>query len=265
MDKLVIFNIIQLIIIAALLVLVKRTVKSESAKTALLLISAIVTILFHYSTFIYHLFTGGAAIEYLADTPNLILPIYPCNVVMWSCLILPFLRNKESGLALLFSDYIFWFGIFSTLVGMFANVDFINNPTLKDYEVTKSIVAHATLLFNLLLLPIFGRIRVNFWQNMKNMIISVICMYVIGLYCNLVFEVLVSYERAYDVNSMFIIHSPFEGLDFLTYPVIALVALFLYFLLFAVCDLVKYKKGERMFDRLSKSLRSKHGDSDNDV
>ena len=59
-----------------------------------------------------------------------------------------------------------WFGIFSRLVGMFANVDFINNPTLKDYEVTKSILAHATLLFNVLLLCVFGHIKVDLIKNM---------------------------------------------------------------------------------------------------
>ena len=174
---------------------------------------------------------------------------------MWSCLIIGFLKNKESKFYRLLADYIFWFGIFSTLIGMFANVDFIMNPTLADYDITKSIVAHATLLFNVLLLCLFGRIKVDFWQNMKHMIISVIGMYVIGLYCNLVFSVLVSSEAAYDVNSMFIIHSPFEGLDFLKYPIIAVVALVLYFILFTTLEIVKKKKGERWFDKFFSAIK----------
>ncbi len=250
MLTLTVFNIVLLIIIGALLYLVKRTVKTERAENILLLVSAVITVLFHYSTFIFHLLTGGEAIEYLRETPNLLLPIYPCNVVMWSCVILPFLKGDGSKARALISDYVFWFGIFSTLVGMFANVDFINNPTLRDYEITKSIVAHATLLFNVLLLPLFGRIRFDFLGNMKNMVISVLGMYVIGLYCNLVFEALVSYERAYDVNSMFLIHSPFEGLDFLRYPVIAAIALVLYAILFFTLDTLKRKRGERFIDRV---------------
>ncbi len=257
MLTLTIFNFILLLIITALLLLVKKTVKSSRAEQVLLLVSAIVTILFHYSTFIFRGITGNEALEYLSSNPNLILPIYPCNVVMWSCLIIGLMKDRDSKLARLLSDYIFWFGIFSTLVGMFANVDFIMNPTLKDYDITKSIVAHATLLLNVLLLPIFGRIRIDFWQNMKNMILSVIGMYAIGLYCNLVFRVLVSEERAYDVNSMFIIHSPFEGLEFLTYPIIAAVALILYFILFTVCDIIKHRKGERWFDRVRDALKKR--------
>ena len=262
MLKLIIFNFLLLIIVTALLFLVKRTVKTNRARKALLLISSIVTILFHYSTFIFRAITNNAPLEYLQSNPNLILPIYPCNVVMWSCLIIGVMKNQDSKPSRLLTDYIFWFGIFSTLVGMFANVDFIMNPTLADYDITKSIVAHATLLFNVLLLPLFGRIHIDFWQNMKHMILSVIGMYVIGLYCNLVFKALVSPEAAYDVNSMFIIHSPFEGLDFLKYPLIAVIALFLYFILFTVCDLIKNKKGERCFDRVRAALKARMSKTD---
>ena len=240
MIKLTVFNIFLLVAIAALLVIVKITVRTKKAQRILFLISAVVTILFHYSSFLILLFKGEGASDYLRSNPNLILPIYPCNVVMWSCLILPLLKEK-SKLGEILTDYIFWFGIFSTLVGMFANVDFIRNPTLADYDIAKSIIAHATLLFNLMMLPIFGKIKMSFRRNMKSMVISVVGMYVIGLYCNLIFEVVGSPEKAYEVNSMFIIHSPFERLDFLRYPIIALVALVLYFVLFLICDFIKKK------------------------
>lgn len=258
MLKLTIFNFLLLLIIAALLFLVKKTVKTERAQRALLFTSSIVTILFHYSTLIFYCLTDGAALDYLKSNPNLILPIYPCNVVMWSCLILGFMKNKDSRLNKLLTDYIFWFGIFSTLVGMFANVDFIKNPTLADYDITKSIVAHATLLFNVLLLAVFGRIKIEPGRNMTNMILSVLAMYAIGLYCNLVFKALASPEAAYDVNSMFIIHSPFDGLPFLKYPIIATVALVLYFILFNVLDFIKHKKGERWFDQVRCKLKEKN-------
>ena len=90
--------------------------------------------------------------------------------------------------------------------------------------------------------------------------LSVIGMYVIGLYCNLVFRVLVSVEKAYDVNSMFIIHSPFEGAGFLTYPIIAVIALFLYFLVFSVCDFIKNKSGERWFNNVLCAVRDRKND-----
>lgn len=241
MEKLVIFNVILIIFIAIGLWAVKKYVKRQHSQDLILGAAAIFTILFHYSTFLFKLLSGAEALAYLGDTPNLILPIYPCNVVMWSALIFACLKNKQSKLGKFLADYLFWFGIISTLVGMFANVDFINNPTLADYENIKSISAHATLLFNVLLLPIFGYIRIDTKRNLTNIIISIFMMAAIGCYCNLIFHALVSPEAAYDVNSMFLIHSPFEGLDFLTYPVIALIAVPVYFAIFAISALAARK------------------------
>ena len=242
MGKLLIFNFILIVFIALGLWLIKKYVKRERTKNLIFCVAAVFTILFHYSTLGFKLLTNGNAMEYLRDTPNLILPIYPCNVVMWSALIFAFLKNKNSRVGKFFADYLFWFGIISTLVGMFANVDFINNPTLADYNNFKSIAAHATLLFNVLLLPIFGHIKINIKRNLLNIIISIFVMAAIGFYCNLVFYVLVSAEAAYDVNSMFLIHSPFEGLDFLTYPVIALIAVPIYVAVFVICGRIFQRK-----------------------
>lgn len=253
MDKLLIFNFILLAIIALGLWLIKKFVKKELTKNIILIVAAVFTIIFHYSAFLFRLLSGGNAIEYLSQCPNLILPIYPCNVVMWSALIFAFLKNKNSRVGAFFADYLFWFGIISTLVGMFANVDFIKNPTLADYENIKSIGAHATLLFNILLLPIFGHIKIDIKRNITNIVISIFEMASIGLYCNLVFHTLVSEEMAYEVNSMFLIHSPFDGLSFLTYPVIALIAIPIYFTVFAICDIVAHKKGERFYEKIKKA------------
>jgi hypothetical protein len=249
MGTLIIFNLILMVIIAGALIAVKKWVTGERGKQVLFLVAPIITILFHYSSFIYHSVFTGAGVEYLRETPNLILPIYPCNVVMWCALIYGLMPKKDGKIGLLLSDYVFWFGIASTLVGMFANVDFIMNPTLTDYEVTKSIVAHATLLFNVILIPVFGYLRPEFFRNMRNITVSVIAMYVIGLYCNLVFESLVSYEKAYDENSMFIIHSPFEGVLFLRYPIIALMGLLIYLIIFTVCDIINTPRGSRWYNR----------------
>ncbi len=252
MGKLLIFNFILIAIIVLGLWLIKKHVKKERTQNVLLCVAAIFTILFHYSSFLFKLLARDGAMEYLSATPNLILPIYPCNVVMWSALIFALLKNKKTKVGEFFADYLFWFGVISTLVGMFANVDFINNPTLANYENFKSIAAHATLLFNVLLLPFFGYIRIDVKRNIKNIIISIFVMGILGCYCNLVFRAIASEAVAYDVNSMFLIHSPFDGLDFLTYPVISLIAIPIYFAVFVVCDLCAKKKGDRFYNKLKK-------------
>ena len=190
MIKLIVFNFALIAFIVLGLWLIKKQVKQARTQNVILLAAAIFTILFHYSTFLFKLLFGSGAMEYLSETPNLILPIYPCNVVMWSALIFALLKNKKSKIGDFFADYLFWFGIFSTLIGMFANVDFIKNPTLSDYENVKSIAAHATLLFNVLLLPLFGYVKIDVKRNMKNILVSIFVMAAIGGYCNLVFRAL---------------------------------------------------------------------------
>jgi hypothetical protein len=70
---------------------------------------------------------------------------------------------------------------------------------------------------------------------MISIIISVVMMGVVGTYCNLLFRVIGSEALAYEVNSMFLIHSPFDGVGFLTYPVIALIAIPIYLAIFVIC------------------------------
>ena len=255
MLKLCLFNFSMIALIAVLLFLVKKTVKSERGQNLLFIIAALGTVILHYSMLFYHCFCG-TAFSYLSETPNLVLPMYPCNIVMWSAVIFAFLKNKRSKFGAFLGDYIFWFGLISALVGMFFNVDFIENPTFRDFEVTKSILAHVTLLFNILLLPLFGFVKADLFRNMRHIMISIIEMLFVGLYCNLLFRILDSAERAYDENSMFLIHSPFDGAEFLTYPVIALIAIPIYIAVFWICEIFAYEKGDRFYDRLKKAYKN---------
>ena len=253
MDKLIILNFILIDIITGVLFLFKKFVKTDKQKYIALLFSAIATILCHYSSLPYHYFTDNTAMDYLRDNPNLVLPIYPCNVVMWSSLIIGIAKNKESKFIKFLIDYVFWFGTISSLVGMFANVDFIRNPNLLDFDITKGIISHSLLLFNATLLPTLGFIKVRLENNLKHILYSIIMMFVIGLYCNLLIATLVSNEFANHVNSMFILHSPFEAVPFLVYPFIAVVAFVLYFGVFATCEIFIYKKEDRWYKRIFSS------------
>ncbi|MBR3863044.1 MAG: hypothetical protein IKM42_05245 [Clostridia bacterium] len=256
MGILIAFNLFLILIVTGFLVAVKKWVQTPRAQYAVLLIAGVVTVLVHYSSFFYYL-AMGTALEYVRENLCLILPLYPCNILMWCALIYGFIGNKNSKAALFLSDFLFWFGIFATMAGMFANFDFLANPTLTDYEVVKSILSHATLLFNILLIPVLGYLRPRFWRNVLNIATAIVFMCLIGLYCNLTLEVLVSYEMALDMNSMFLLQSPFAPMPFLRGQIIAPVAFVLYFILFTVIDIIRMPRGARWFDKVLNALRNK--------
>ncbi len=252
MKQLLIFNCILIAVVAGVLVLLKKLCKTDRSKYIALLILPILTVLCHYSSLVYHDLMDHSALDFLRGNPNLILPIYPCNVVMWLALALGLLKNKKSKWAAFLIDYVFWFGLISALVGMFVNVDYFREPTLRNYDVTKGIVAHAMMLLNVLALPVLGLVQVKLERNLWHIFLSTVMMYAIGLYCNLVFTVIGSAELAYSVNSMFLLHSPFPEAPFLRYPLIALTAMVFYFLLLAACELFAYQKENRWYHRLQR-------------
>lgn len=250
MIDLFIFNIVLILIIVAVLIVFRKTCKSDRSKYIVLLSISIGTILCHYSSLLYHQIVDNSAMDFLKSNPNLILPIYPCNVVMWLSFVYGIIKNKQNKFTLFLGDYIFWFGIASALVGMFVNIDYFREPTLLNYDVTKGIVAHAIMLLNVLALPVLGFTKIKLERNIIHILISIVMMYLIGQYCNLVFTVIGSDKMAYDVNSMFIIHSPFEGVNFLTYPIITSIAFIIYFGVFFILEFIMYKKGNRWYNRL---------------
>lgn len=256
MLELMLFNLALIAVIVVALVILRKKVKSEKGKKVALVAASLLTIVCHYSSLVFHLLRDGTAMDFLSSNPNLILPIYPCNVVMWACLIFGLIKNKNAHASRFFADYIFWFGILSALIGMFVNIDFIRTPSFADFDVTKGIVAHAFMLLNILMLPIFGFIKIDLPKNFLHIVLSMVMMFLIGCYCNLVFEVIASKEAAVSVNSMFLLASPCAGMEHIRYPLICLMAAVLYFIVFSIGELFAYPKGRRWISRYFKRKTS---------
>ena len=249
MTKLLLLNAVLLCILVPAAVLSVKKVKSEKGRARLLLLASLLTVLCHYSSLLYHAAGDGEVLRYLEYNPNLILPIYPCNAVMWCCVIFGFMKNKKSRTGRFLADYIFWFGLPACAFGMLVNIDFLRDPDLANFDAVKSTVAHAFMLYNVLLLRPFGHVKTELRTNMLHILIAEGMMLLLGLYCTLVFWVLSGKEAAYSVNSMFILSSPFESLPFLRYPVIALAALAVYFVILTVCGRISGKRKKEQVQR----------------
>lgn len=250
MGALFTINFVIIAVSISFLIISKKFIKTDKQIRILFFILPLLTVACHYSSLIYHAIKSGTAMNFLVNNPNLVLPIYPCNVVMWILVIVGiFWKYREKRIFRILIDFSFFFGTISALVGMFANVDFINNPTLADYDVTKGIVAHGFMLLNILALPFYKIIKYDLLPNFINLTIGVVGMGIIGLYNNLLISVISNEEYANEINSMFLLHSPFESVPFLVFPIIVLIALPVYFGIFEIIDLIVYKKGNRWIHR----------------
>ena len=144
-----------------LLVAARHFVKSEEAKNRILSFFAIITVVIHYSNLWVDYFQSGgnAVLE-----NNQLLPVYPCNVVMWMLLIASLLRNKKRLLFQLLSEFCVYGGTVCGIVGIVLNVNFGNNPTLADYGILKGMLSHSTMLFGCLYLLVGGYVRIRMFN-----------------------------------------------------------------------------------------------------
>ena len=148
------------IITIALLAFFSKVAKDDQTKNRILKFFAIITVVIHYSNiWVDYFTTGGASVE-----NNHILPVYPCNVIMWMLLIASLLHDKKSLLFQLLSEFCFYGGTICGIIGIVLNINFDNTPTLADYDVLKGMLSHSTMLFGCLYMLVGRFIKVRIFN-----------------------------------------------------------------------------------------------------
>lgn len=250
MVLLLIISVILLTVGIGFLVLSKKFIDTEKEVRMLFLVLPILTIAAQYSGVVYSLIKDGSATQYVLDNPNLLFPIFPCNVVMWSLLIVGIFFNKrETRVIQILIDFCFFFGIFSGLIGLVANVDFLQNPTITNLNGTKSIVSHALMITNIVALGIYKVVKIDLTPNYIHLVIGVLVMGLIGIINNTMCWIIKGEEYAIEINSMYMLRPSYSKISWLKYQYVVPVALVLYFGVFTIIDLIVYKKGNRFYNR----------------
>ena len=172
------------ILTAVLLFLSARFAKDQRSKNFILKFSAIITVMIHYSSLWVDYFVSGgnATIE-----NNQILPVYPCNVVMWMLLIASLLQNKKRLLFQVLSEFCFFGGSICGIVGIVLNVNFGNTPTLADYDILKGMLSHSTMLFGCLYMLVGRFIRIRVF-NAVSVTIGLGTFVICGVGVNMLYE-----------------------------------------------------------------------------
>ncbi|MBO5324310.1 MAG: YwaF family protein [Oscillospiraceae bacterium] len=169
---------------AALLFLANRFVTDDASKNKILKFFAIITVILHYSNlWVDYFTTGGNA----TVSSNQILPIYPCNVIMWMLLIAALLRNKQRRLFQILGEFCFIVGSVCGTLGIALNFNFDNTPTLADYDILKGMLSHSTMLFGCLYLYFGGYVRIRMF-NFVSVIAGLCCFIFCGVAVNELYQ-----------------------------------------------------------------------------
>ncbi len=157
----ILYMVISGLLTAALLVWAGRFLKEENKKCQFLKFFALITVAIHYSNLWVEYFANGGSVEV---ENNHILPVYPCNVVMWMLLAAAFMKNKQGVLFQMLGEFCFIVGFFCSVLGIALNVNFDHDPTLANYSVLKGLLSHSTMLVGCLYMRVGGFIRIRMFN-----------------------------------------------------------------------------------------------------
>ena len=143
----ILYMVISGILTIAILLFSAKFAKNDQSKNRILKFFAIITVVIHYSNLWVDYFTSGGTVTL---ENNQILPVYPCNVVMWMLLIAALLQNKKRLLFQILGEFCFYGGSICGIIGIVLNQNFGNTPTLADYDILKGMLSHSTMLIGCL-------------------------------------------------------------------------------------------------------------------
>lgn len=201
----ILYMVISGILTIALLALAARFAKTDESKNRILKFFAILTVVIHYSNLWVDYFSSGgtATIE-----NNQILPVYPCNVVMWMLLVASLLRNKRSLAFQMLSEFCFYVGTICGMIGIALNTNFGNNPTLADYDILKGMLSHSTMLFGCLYMRVGRYVKIRMFNA-----VSVAAGLAVFVICGLGVNKLYDYFGMTPPDGMFLRSNPYTSVS----------------------------------------------------
>lgn len=259
MTGLIITIVISILLCVGAVIIADMTAKTDKAKRIWIIVAACGTVFVHYSSLIYHGIGHAVApdqistiYDFVTCNPNLVLPIYPCNLVMWLCLILAFLPKKDTKTYRFLVDFCFIFGAVSAFVGICANGDYFNPVVVKDYDIFKSAIAHGFMLTNVLLLPVFGYYKLDTIKNTINVAAGVVLMALVGLLDDAIVAVVGGVDTMNQYNAMFLWKSPIEAVPFLKFYIVGPIFIVATFGILTLIETIKLPREERWYSKISR-------------
>ncbi len=221
-----------------ILLLAGRFARDSRSRNFVLQFSAISTVVIHYSNLWVNFFlTGGNALI----ENNHILPVYPCNVVMWMLLAAALIRDKKSVAFQLLGEFCFYGGIVCGVIGIVLNANFGTNPSLADYDILKGMLSHSTMLLGCIYLRTGGFIRIRVF-NAVSVAAGLGCFVI----CGVAVDGLYALCGMTPPDGMFLRSNPYLGVSPILLGCIAVVLLFAFLALWEL----RLPRQDRWYEKL---------------
>ena len=197
----ILYMVISGILTAILLVWADKFLKKQRNKDRFLTFFAIATVVIHYSDlWVYYFLNDGQV--YITSVH--LLPVYPCNVMMWLLLAASLIKNKNCVAFQMLGEFCFIIGTVCGIVGIAFNANYDANPTLTDYGILKGLVSHSTMLVGCLYMLSGDYIRIRLFN-----IVSVLAGLAVFVLCGIGVNELHDYFGMEAPDGMFLRHNPY--------------------------------------------------------
>ena len=238
----ILYTVISFAITAVLLILCALFIKDNKSKKRILKISALSTVILHYSSlYVDYFTTGSATVESV-----MLLPIYPCNVAMWFLVAVAFM-NEEKKFFKYLAEATFYLGLTGGIIGIVLNENYMNTPSLADWDILKGLLSHSTMLFGCLYLLVGDYIKIR-----VSNLISVAGMLGFLLIDGIAIIWLYRLFNLTPPNSMFLLGTPFPNLSWLNTWTVGLMAVAVCFVATALYEQIALTKEERWYSKLKR-------------
>ncbi|MBR2903506.1 MAG: YwaF family protein [Clostridia bacterium] len=234
----ILYMVISAIVSAGLLVLFAKTVKEQKHKNFILKFFAVITVVIHISNLWVEFFQNGGTAQIVGVH---ILPLFPCNIVMWMLLVTAFIDNKEGTVFRLLAEFCFIVGTLCGVVGILLNQNFGANPTLADYGILKGMLSHSTMLIGCIYLFVGGYVRPGIFSTL-----SLVFGFGIFVICGIVTNVLYAAFGMTSPDGIWINGVPYIGVSSI---ILGLALVAVYFGVFALIEL-RLPPEKRWYSRL---------------
>lgn len=242
-EILVVYNLISFAVIIALLILCKKVIKKEKTKDIVLKSVSLAVVIIHYSS-LYVNFFSNQGVAYVEA--NMILLIYPCNIVMWLLVIVSFMKNKESKIYKYLSEFTFIGGTLCGVIGVLFNINFLNLPDLGNYEILKGLISHSVMVFGTVYLGVMNYIKIEVKRTTFSIIFGLLIFTTIGAIVNILYYIF----NIPGVNAMFMVEPPIKELPFFNFFTIGILGLLVAFIGLNIYELCALPKEQRWLTKI---------------